>query len=201
MSHGPIDLFNPKPWFVGTVKPLSLAVHDDHTGIFRLIMGSIHTFVPVTEQKRFQTYVNAYSVACRRNKLEAFLALVKVHLTMTPERAFVDAAMVDGASALIEDMMGSIDIQKAHPTVTSASGNTIGEQALYNAISMLRPQNLEFLLQRGCLILENSTICLSFYAREQVELDPTLRPRVEAMLAEHCLRVHLKQYLRPKRGT
>ena len=194
MSHGAIDMFGFMPDFTSSPTPLSIAVHGDYVEIFRLIMESIDTFVPVTEGKRDQTMRHAYGAACRRNKLEAFLSLVKLQRGMTPEQAFVRAAMVDGASAVVEDLIGRIDIHAASQHVIFAPGDDAGQQALYLATCALRVLNVQCLLKRGCRLRHDATpMQLLPCAREQIESNPTLCRRVVNLLAEYRCTVCIRE--------
>ena len=185
MSYGAIDMFGFTNDFGVSQTPLSSAAGGGYVDMLRLILASIETFVPATEFIRDKTYEHAYSLACKRSKLEAFMGLVELQRPMTPERAFVDAGMVDGASAMIENLMGAIDIQAVDRTFERVSSQGIGEKALHSALEMLRPQNLKFLLHRGCRLLEDVTLWLKCFAKELVESDPTLLHSVNDLLGEY----------------
>jgi hypothetical protein len=193
MTHGAIDMFGFIDGAPNTPTPLSITLCKGHMDIFRLIMDNIDTFVPVNQRKRDRTYTRVYDQACRLSNLEAFLGLVKLQPTLTPKQAFLNAAMVDGASSLIEDLTGNVDLQSAPDYVMFASGDTVAEQALYLATRMLRLQNLKFLLQRGCAFSGHTTVLLSPYAKKQLKSNQTLCQRAADMLAEHGCTVHITQ--------
>ena len=184
MSHGAIDMFSFTADFLSRPTPLSIAVEQGHDDIFRLIMDNIDTFVPVPELKQQGVYKRAYRSAYHENRLEAFLKLVRLQRMMTPERAFVEAAMVDEASAMVEGVMGSIDVQADNCLSIYASGDTVGEQALYLATKKLRPQNVMVLLRRGCRLPDNATVQWHALPSEQGESVQAQRQSVVDMLAE-----------------
>ncbi len=192
MSHGAVDLFGFMPDFAVRPTPLSEAVVNDHFEILHLILDNINTFVPaVAEKLRHRTFSRAYRLARRCGKLEAFLALMKFQHEMTPEKAFIDAARMDGASCMVEDSMGIVDIHAAaSPRPFCAPGDNIGQRALYFATNELRFLNIQFLLKRGCTLRHDATsLRLDFFELRRVKSDRTLIPMVKSLPAEHGMTV------------
>ena len=203
MTHGPVDIFNSTQEL--TIKarptPLSNAVHGPNMDIFRLMihnMDNTEMFVPAPDDHRHQAFIYAHTQTLRHNKLEAFLSLVKIQPNMTPERAFVEAGMVEGASSLVEATMGKIAIHTASNPSQNLShtarwtlGSSIGEEALYLGVGMLQPRNIRYLLERGCRLRQDTKLRPKFSARNRAMTNPELVKEIVDLLAEYGCRLLL----------
>ena len=201
MSHRPVDIYSYMPEHIAVHMPLSIAIVRDYLDVGRLIVDEIESFAAVPEAKRQRVLRHAYRFTRRRRgKLEVWLSLVRVYPGMTAELAFLEGAAVEGGSALVEEVVGKVDIDMVphmpgeecgFGTAREAVGETVGEKALFIATNCLLFKNVDFLLRRGCRLQDEERVVLCSAAERQASQEPGLREKVEQLLCEYGLNVQL----------